>query len=446
MNLKNVEQNMNSTGYTIESNPFYISDKLHMFGYQEAKSLKIKEERQSMKSLSLVDRTGLLKPRVPSSLYRTLPNTRSPLYSAKSNSSFIRRKKESQERFQRMTEFIQQKREIYVVQLLIDKKGEEIEKINDSIIGDEKQMNEEEIQISDTAQRYKMMTTKIEADLAKGRKSAEHMTQQRVELLQRFKRQTTNNAIIKSEISKNEETLESYILYHDFLSQWPDGPGWFLSDPNIMINELARIESENLFLIRQCEQITESKRGETKDYNQLFNDLERIIESIEHSREKSLNFPMQGQEPNEVESIEDIESLISSYTSIIEKTYKSCFKKRADVTPITMLERIENRLEEMYQEITLVEPAFVDAKQLQREKERREEQRKLMQKEKERLQQEKKDQALARATKPIKKREGRPLVARTIPFKAHKNDDEIQRLLLLGMEKQQALLFGSPYE
>ena len=81
-------------------------------------------------------------------------------------------------------------------------------------------------------------------------------------------------------------------------------------------------------------------------------------------------------------------------------------------------------------------------KQSKFDKDRREEMRVALQKEKEQIQQEKKEQALARANKPIKKKMGRPVMERSLPRHFVKKDNEKLLRLLAEQKAQEEFLFG----
>ena len=57
----------------------------------------------------------------------------------------------------------------------------------------------------------------LEAQLAQGRRLAEQSVQKRYSLQKQFKLAEQNVQIMRSEISKNEDLLETYAPYYDFL-------------------------------------------------------------------------------------------------------------------------------------------------------------------------------------------------------------------------------------
>ena len=422
-------------------NPFEIGDRTEMFGYKERKSLELKEERNTLKSMTLAERANLLKPLIPSTIIRSITNLKSKRSKSNSNLTFDNLKLEHEEGFKRMTEFIQEKREIYLVQLLIDKKEEEISKIKQLISNDEKELIEYEHSLSEKAGRYKLLTNKIESDLTKSRQLAEIASQKRIILLQKLKKQRNINNSLNSEISKNQDILIDYQNFKNFLNQFNNESKDFLKNPNNLIEEFNIIQSENLFLIRECDLITNLIKNDFKDLENYILNLSNNINKIEEIFEKKINNINILNDLNDNES-EDLNKNLEYLNNIINKTFINCFHKNADLNSLTKLSKISQKLEEMYINIEFVTLKFIEEKQLISEKIRREEFRKETQLLKEKILLEKKEQALNRANKPIKKKLGRPLMIRTIPFKSTKNEDEKLKKLKLELEKQENLLFG----
>lgn len=129
-------------------------------------------------------------------------------------------------------------------------------------------------------------------------------------------------------------------------------------------------------------------------------------------------------------------------TNKITEVYSECFGVIPDLTPLQMLEKLENALEEFYENADNVSTEFMTEHQTMINKERREQQRIASQAAKEKAQQEKKEHAIARATKPINKRYGRPVISRAVPIKHEKNIDEERLRILEEMRKEEEMLFG----
>ena len=434
------------------ANPFRITQPTQLFGYKESQNLKERTAKSQLMKLTLVQRSKLLHPPVP--IYRSQDVTsKSSAFSSSYNfnhsslnHSYSGRKEERQQRCRRMTEFIQQKREIYQVQLLIDRKREEIQKIKNEIRQKENEYNDDEASMFDTAQKYKILTAKVEDELAKGRKQMEQAISERVTLQKQMKRQNINIEIIKSELSKNEDLLEHYQEYSEFLSKFDDKT--LMNNPDNLLREFSDLEKENLFLIQECEEfqtdIIHSVEEPEKRLKHAKDALQRITDLLENSNEEKQLKDLQ--ETHEIYSkpvtTDSVDNEIKEISELVEKTFFNCFGRKADLSAIAKLEKIENKLEDFYKQIENVAPSFVHMKQSKFDKDRREEMRVALQKEKEQIQQEKKEQALARANKPIKKKMGRPVMERSLPRHFVKKDNEKLLRLLAEQKAQEEFLFG----
>ena len=124
---------------------------------------------------------------------------------------------------------------------------------------------------------------------------------------------------------------------------------------------------------------------------------------------------------------------------MVTKTYKHCFGESADVNTLTRLERIENELEKMYRQSATIDPAFIAAKQAEKDKVRREIQRKEKAEQHDREQKRKLDQVIARARMPIKRRTGRPLFERKLPIKISRSQVDQKKKLQEDLIMEQFL-------
>lgn len=116
---------------------------------------------------------------------------------------------------------------------------------------------------------------------------------------------------------------------------------------------------------------------------------------------------------------------LAQLSSVISEVYKRIFNENPVTSdPLKNLASIENRLEELFQEIDLMDPVRLQEAEKSKEKERRirlREQKKL---EEERANEEKKRKAALRAKEPPKKHIGRPIAERSRPPELKKTDQD----------------------
>ncbi|CAF3435072.1 unnamed protein product [Rotaria sp. Silwood1] len=116
---------------------------------------------------------------------------------------------------------------------------------------------------------------------------------------------------------------------------------------------------------------------------------------------------------------------LAQLSEVIGDVYKKILNENPVTSdPLKNLASIENRLEELFQEIPLMDPLRLQEAKKSKEKERRirlREQKKL---EEERATEEKKRKAALRAKEPPKKHVGRPIAERSRPPELKKVDQD----------------------
>lgn len=449
--LKNIDQkNQNEQR---SPNPFKLPSRIDSFGFKEQNKKQLHEEREKMRKMTLLQRTEALKPSIPPCITPTRSNSvmsRNRDYMSTSNASSS---SHLFDKHQRTTEFIQQKREIYIMQMVIDKKNDEIKRIENEIKRSEIELVKREQNILQETQDVKLLTTKCEIKLARARKKAEDATRRRVELIKQVKQVSNSIAMMNSKIYKNEDLLEAYNRYNDFLRNLtPDNKDTFeyFNDPSVLAEDIEDSQRRNLFMIQACRYFSDHLNSGT---SALQNELEVTDDTIEKlNKEIEINNNnlisetfIDSTEENKKRS-DTVEGELERLIAHIRLTYNNCLQKEFNHNPIAMLEEIEANLHDLQTKLTLVDPSFINEKQIIKDKERREKQRSEKQELLEIEQAKKMKQTLERANKPIKKKTGRPIYERTKLIKHEKKND---LLLLRQREEQQKLeklLYGSPYE
>lgn len=420
-------------------NPFLMPPGSEKFDYREKQAQEARSKWNSYKKMSLVQRTDLVKPTVPPLVTTATMKVHEPTRTKQNMKSPREVPQFKTERHQRMTEFIEQKREIFLIQLMIDRKNKERNKLSNDIITEEKNLQDTEIQIEQTANQYKMQSAQIEANLARARIAAEAATKKRMELQKELKRATNAVGVSKSEILKNEDTLEAYRRYDKFMRMVAPEP---FKDPKELIDYFAQMENENLFLLQQCQNIENDIMSKVDEASGRINETQKDIDVVEKKLEKVPEIPVL--EETLVTGSSETEMLDNELvfiTEMVSKTYTACFGKGANVTAISQLEKIEMALEHLYDEIATVKPSFVAEKQSIKDKERRENEKREANEAKVAELKRKMEAALARSNKPVKKRTGRPPVCRMLPNSTNKKNVEKVQAQMLEQQRLDHLLF-----
>lgn len=429
-------------------NPFTIGDPCQLFGYRERALMETKYEKEKIKTMSLTQRQELLRP-VCSTSHSAQRSQASSKQSSRAKTSFSRTRASRENKMWRMTEFIQQKREIYMYQLVEDTANKEIEKIKRTIKQNEDKLSEREENIRALAEKLKLGSSQSEQQLVAEIRKAEECALQRKQLQGMYRAKEHEIGLIKADISKNKELLEEYTSYNNFLKKIaPDGKGasYFFNDTDLLLSEFNKIETDNLFLIKEFLAL-----NNTINFSKATGDekLRRIEEAI-------LSITPIVKEKVPEASYDDLETLknvnetfallnneIQEIGSHILKTYVGCYNENPQTDALHMLSKINADLESYYNKVEELSALFIKQKQAKLDKERREQIKLRAQKDKEELQRIKKEQAIERANKPIKRKTGRPLLPRTALRKFKKDNSEKEKLLEMERMKQQEMLFGS---
>ena len=430
-------------------NPFKLPPAAEMFSQAEEKTLKRQEEREKIQHYTLAQRVEMMQTPIPPcriQRVRSRPATRETEVKTMSEN-----KRAKTARGKRVEEFITEKREIYLTQLLIDKKTSETGKIYKSMSENDKKLIEQEDDIQTLSDKIKYATQQVEVTISRARRDLEVAIQNRVEKTKKLRFQQNKNNIIKADITKNQDTLEIYQGYMDFMSTIiPDGKKLedCYKDYDLIPEHFDKIEKDNLFIQIQCQRIEELDRRGVDAVNESLADNQRVIEQVKTMMDNIEPIPPLSYEITK-ETIDDRQNIvkeINRLTKLVHRTYVNCFGEDTKQSAVTMLTKLESSLNQMYHDIEYVNPSFVSKRIAAINIKRRNEARKLAQEEKDRILAEKKSQALQRATKPAKKKTGRPLYVKTAPYKKVKRDDDREKELIRKRKQLEYLLYGPALE
>ena len=430
-------------------NPFVMPEGSDRFGYREEENRIAREDQLRTFQMSLVQRTDAMKPKVPSLLTKTV---RQPSSSRTSDSSPREIKPVPPEsprgkKRMRTADFVSEKREIFLLQLIIDRKNKEIRKLEDMARAEEKSMNDAEMRIVETSNEYKMTSAQVEAALARARKSSEAATKKRVELQKELRCEQQTVAIIRSEIIKNEDLIEAYRGYNEFLhSIVPPGRKYeeYFNEPKDLLRYFDDMEQENLFLLDQYQNRQEEIRksqdfydSSVVQYDGDYNVMKKKLEELPEVKEEQLEL-----KEGNIRDSEYIDNELVRLHNIIMKTFQKCFGGTANISTMTMLEILESAMEDLYERVEYIKPSFRNEKMAVIDKKRHIQEMRDEADRKEAEQHEKMLKAIARAKKPMVRKTGRPIRGRMLPNMFKKKDEEAERLRMLEKQRIEELLYG----
>jgi hypothetical protein len=420
-------------------NPFGLPPDEELFDLRDRENEEQRERQASIMRTSLVDRTMSALP--PLHSREGAVGGRTGI--ASSGAPQIAPPVAEHQRRQQTSEFVDQKREIFLVQLLIDRKNREIYRIQNMRKTEKKNIIEDQAKIAEELNQYKMTANQYDTELQRAKQILDKAIRRRTELAKEQKKKGSFVQILESDITHKEDALEAYRTYSEFLKRLAPVdllPMEYFTSPDVLLLELENIENENLFLFRHCQGLTDNQetglrsvQGEIDRANAESADLVRAAQKIPELAEIQVS-ACGGQ-------AETLDEELKILGLIVRTTYINCFSEQSDVNTLARLARLEHELERMYQASARIDPRFVSAKQQAKDKERRDRLRKEKAEKLEADQKKKLEQALERARMPIKRRTGRPPIERTLPIRVSKNPiDENKKLA----EEQQvdAFLYG----
>ncbi|KAL5014450.1 hypothetical protein ScPMuIL_008720 [Solemya velum] len=425
-----------------------------------------------------------------------------------------------------LAEYISKKREMFLVQYSLGVKRDEMRKLEEIAQAEERKLELAEQYLEEDAAMFDEFLKENDKNSVEAIKIAEAETKAKLEKVSEIKRINAQMMNIKSEISKNEDTLKEYQLYRKFLEyltpeEWrndknsakqkkrdekrkekeknmlnvkksgsdlsekpertdskgrkrvtgralqstqrsssvtkqPDTDSMmsgateqsdeessdeeldlFFKDPQQLLDIFSELEEQNLSLIQNSQETEETleemrqqkkqtRQKKEKETQNLKEQIDKLNVTITREKEKSADLQMKAKMFSYGEfKAEDQEKMLSQLNRKVEDVYRSCIgDNEANISTLQMLTNIENRLEELFEQIETMPQEKVEAAEKAKEKERR---LKLREEkiEQQRLHQEERvRRALERAKAEPKKKTGRRLVFRSEPPRHKKKEED----------------------
>eukprot|EP01035_Chromulina_nebulosa_P021547 gene21547-27899_t len=142
-----------------------------------------------------------------------------------------------------MTEFVGKKREMFLVQMSLDTKREEIRKLEEKAQMKEEALQRSEQMLEEDAMRFDAFLKENDKKAHDAIKKAEEETKKKQEKTQEIKKYTQQIQSLNSEMSKHKEALEDCLRYKNFLDQLTP-PEWFEKHKQSLIDKQNKIRNE----------------------------------------------------------------------------------------------------------------------------------------------------------------------------------------------------------
>ncbi|XP_065828818.1 cilia- and flagella-associated protein 100-like [Oscarella lobularis] len=211
----------------------------------------------------------------------------------------------------------------------------------------------------------------------------------------------------------------------------------FFTDPQQLLDIFTELEEQNLSLIqnsqeteealeemRQMIAVTEERMN--KETHSLKIQIEVMEAAIQQENDKAAELEHKAKMFNFGEfKAEDQEQMLTALNKKVGEVYRNCIgENEANITTLHMLTSIENRLEELFEQLDMLPAEKVEAAEKAKEKERRLHALEKKKEEERLLSEERARRALERARAEPKKQTGKKLVFRSEPPQAKKKQKE----------------------
>merc|ERR1719299_327395 len=118
-----------------------------------------------------------------------------------------------------ITDFVAKKREMFLVQMRLNVKKDEILKLDEKTKMKEDALKKSQAMLDEDVTRFDTFLQANDAKAHKAMKQAEDMTKRKQERMQRIKQLKSSISAIQSEISKHKEQKEECIKFKTFLEK-----------------------------------------------------------------------------------------------------------------------------------------------------------------------------------------------------------------------------------
>ena len=348
-----------------------------------------------------------------------------------------------------------------MAQLAIETKREELQRLERLEHEEEENLKRKEAQINLFRDQFRSFLENDGKMTVDAKRKAELMSKQRIEVSLKIKQISIENAALRNEIAHYEEKLNECNEYKKFVNsvtpqEWkekhPESEIYF-TDAKQLIDILENLESQNMFLIRHCQEAEEMVERYKNRFAKVLEERDEHLIEMTSKKEKDEIRLKEIQDNNQQYIVngefhhgnefspEKYQELVNQITEFHNKLG---FDAAATYDATTMLKRIEDKMEHLEQVLAKVDQRAVKELALEKAHKRREIERTEKAAKEQREQEEKTMRALQLAKMPIKKKTGRPLYPRTIPYKADSRDkiEERMRLEQAQREADHNLLYG----
>eukprot|EP00761_Pharyngomonas_kirbyi_P006867 gb/GECH01006876.1/.p1 GENE.gb/GECH01006876.1/~~gb/GECH01006876.1/.p1 ORF type:complete len:491 (+),score=158.82 gb/GECH01006876.1/:1-1473(+) len=441
-------------------NPFRIPSTKEIFQVRSNEKKDRTEKRKQNLSLPVVDKTTFANSVSKSTIKirdEKLETKREPEFLKHTDVSKMKNLAEKEN----MSEYIQQKREMFLLQMSLDSTRREVKKLDEKLEARESKLEHDEKDLEEDVRKFDEFLKSNDVSAVEAMKIAEKETKSRQITDQQNKRLSQKINSLNNERAKYKESLAECMEYKKFLDslapdEWKEkikkkkeekkntkhedqefseetenllGEDFemYFQDPKQLLDVFSELESRNLTLIQRCQDYEEKLDKLKHEFAEeqakletqgeiLGKQIGRLKKSIKEEEDRQISF--QGEKTKKSE--ESIESLRNAAKRRLDGRIETIFKEAgigsdSQMSTLGMLSAIETKLTSVISEIIELPEDFRAKKEKERERYRRKMTRDQKMREQSIQQQERVKRALQRSQEPIKKAVGKPLMYKSVP-------------------------------
>jgi hypothetical protein len=279
-------------------------------------------------------------------------------------------------------EFIDQKRQIFQVQLFVDRKKKEMERIEQQERTESDFITTQTPKLIDFENTCRLNRSQADGEMIRAKRAMDLAVRRRGDLSHELRIKRAAVDALESDIFTMEERVESLRKFDQFLCRFDESMtrSELYQNPSLLLDEIALLETEKLRLFERCDELgSEQERT-----------LQTLNRGIAEAEQESAEIQTREQRLPTVEVIdtralpvardtENADRVLTMLTRLVDTYFHNCFKKSADIGALMMLERMEVELEQMYVTVSKLSPQYLMEKQTEIDRSRREEQRRQKQ-------------------------------------------------------------------
>lgn len=457
-----------------EPNPFLLPTE-DVFALREREKQEKLEKRTREKNLKIWDKGPEKQGRL--GLIRNGGSTSQKFAAPKPDRMFQGRRREKEN----MADFVAKKRDMFLIQMSLDTKRQEIQKLEEKAQMKEDALRKSEMMLEEDAMRFDAFLKENDRKAHDALKRADMETKEKQEKVIEIKKLNQEINKVDTEMSKYEEQLSACKKYKEFLdhltpkehleavklrkheakmkkykekqaanphaevdiydiSSDEDRDEMYFKKPEQLLEIFAQLEERNLFLIQNVqeteEQLEELKQKMAETELQMREKTELLDKNIRGLNEK-IHVEQEKAEQYRKRTYANTSAgnqhkLLQALSEKVREVYGKCgFDGGEQSMTLDMLREIEGRLESLLHEISTLDPAKVRVAEKIKETERRNRVRRKKKEEQTKLYEERLKKSTMRAKAEVIKQTGKQLMFRSAPIRKKtkkvenvKQDDE----------------------